>query len=168
MIHIIIIVHRNTSFLIVQRGIALLFYVALCVENSSSRIEFGSSDVFSSSKQDGGSGRLSISRTAAYFHIKFTASKSAKPFHLSVNSALSFFFSSTFLRNVLFLFSSGQNTGIKKKPVPFRGTRRPSIRIRLSLFPRSFSYRFSIPPHLSWLFHISAGILISPLFQQSC
>ena len=38
---IIIIVHRNTSFLIVQRGAALLFYVALCVENSSSRIEFG-------------------------------------------------------------------------------------------------------------------------------
>lgn len=41
LIHIIIIVHRNTSFLIVQRGVALFFYVALCVKNSSSRIEFG-------------------------------------------------------------------------------------------------------------------------------
>ena len=50
--------------------------------DSAKSLELFTNSFFSLSKQIGGSGRLSISRTAAYFSIKL-ASKSAKPFHSS-------------------------------------------------------------------------------------
>lgn len=50
--------------------------------DSSKSLELFTISFFSLSKQIGGSGRFSISRTAAYFSIKL-ASKSAKPLHSS-------------------------------------------------------------------------------------
>ena len=50
--------------------------------DSAKSLELFIISFFSLSKQIGGSGRLSISRTAAYFSIKL-ASKSAKPLHSS-------------------------------------------------------------------------------------
>ena len=128
----------------------------------NSIVSLGSSDVFSSSKQDGGSGRLSISRTAAYFSIKF-ASKSAKPFHLSVNSAL-LSFSSTFLRNVLFLFSSGQN-GIKKSPYPFR-CELDSIQIRPTLLQKFLLSFFPYPSHFYCFFIFPLVFLFFRFFNK--
>ena len=50
---------------------------------SAKRLELFTFSFSSLSKQIGGSGRFSISRTAAYFSIKL-ASKSAKPLHSSL------------------------------------------------------------------------------------
>ena len=63
--------------------------------DSTNSLELFTISFFSLSKQIGGSGRFSISRTAAYFSIKL-ASKSAKPLHssfflLSIMAYLLFF-----------------------------------------------------------------------------
>ena len=67
--------------------------------DSTKSLELFTISFFSLSKQIGGSGRFSISRTAAYFSIKL-ASKSAKPLHSS-------FFRISIMAYLLFFRAAG-------------------------------------------------------------